>query len=316
GLQQTLLLLAYIYDNPGSVLLLDEPDAHLEVLRQRHTFQLIREIAAEQGAQIIAASHSEVVLNEAASTGKLVAFIGRPHTLTDKPSQLIKALTDIGWEHYYEAELKGWVLYVEDASDLLVLKELAKLLDHPASTALENSYVHYISTNVPVRAREHFFGLQEAKPDLVGIALFDRIDKPLQSQRGLEEVMWSKREIENYFCRPEVLLRWVRHNGGRDLFALAEADDAEPQMNRAVDEVAHALQVLGKDPWGSEVKASEEVLDAIFRLYYQLVGSPIVFRKAQYFQLVPFLTPEEVDPEVSAVLDRILAVSKLARPPE
>lgn len=35
GQQQTLLLLAHMTANPGSVLLLDEPDAHLEILRQR-----------------------------------------------------------------------------------------------------------------------------------------------------------------------------------------------------------------------------------------------------------------------------------------
>ena len=35
GLQQTLLLLAHLYTHPGTVLLLDEPDAHLEILRQR-----------------------------------------------------------------------------------------------------------------------------------------------------------------------------------------------------------------------------------------------------------------------------------------
>ena len=37
GLQQTLLLLAHLYANPETVLLLDEPDAHLEILRQRQT---------------------------------------------------------------------------------------------------------------------------------------------------------------------------------------------------------------------------------------------------------------------------------------
>ncbi len=31
GLQQTLLILAYLYANPGAVLLFDEPDAHLEI---------------------------------------------------------------------------------------------------------------------------------------------------------------------------------------------------------------------------------------------------------------------------------------------
>ncbi|MCH7771515.1 MAG: AAA family ATPase [Bacteroidetes bacterium] len=35
GLLQTLILLAHLYANPGTVLLLDEPDAHLEILRQR-----------------------------------------------------------------------------------------------------------------------------------------------------------------------------------------------------------------------------------------------------------------------------------------
>jgi predicted ATPase len=67
GLQQTLLLLAHLYANPKTVLLLDEPDAHLEVLRQRQTCQLLTEVAARQGSQIIAASHSEIVLNEAAN---------------------------------------------------------------------------------------------------------------------------------------------------------------------------------------------------------------------------------------------------------
>ena len=41
GLQQTLLLLAYIVAHPGSVLLLDEPDAHLEILRQRQIYQTL-----------------------------------------------------------------------------------------------------------------------------------------------------------------------------------------------------------------------------------------------------------------------------------
>ena len=46
GLQQTLLLLAYMYGNPGAVLLLDEPDAHLEILRQRQTYRLLTGVGA------------------------------------------------------------------------------------------------------------------------------------------------------------------------------------------------------------------------------------------------------------------------------
>ena len=60
GLQQTLLLLAYMYANPGAVLLLDEPDAHLEVLRQRQTYQLLTDVADDTGSQIIAAQRFNV----------------------------------------------------------------------------------------------------------------------------------------------------------------------------------------------------------------------------------------------------------------
>lgn len=106
GLQQTLLILAHLYANPGTVLLLDEPDAHLEVLRQRH-YQLINDLADAQGSQIIAASHSEVVLAEAANRGTVIAFVGKPHLLNDRGSQVMKALTDLGWDQYYQAEETG-----------------------------------------------------------------------------------------------------------------------------------------------------------------------------------------------------------------
>jgi len=61
GLQQTLLLLAHLSVNPGSVLLLDEPDAHLEILRQRQIYNVLADTAQEQKSQIVAASHSEVI---------------------------------------------------------------------------------------------------------------------------------------------------------------------------------------------------------------------------------------------------------------
>jgi ABC-type branched-subunit amino acid transport system ATPase component len=81
GLQQTLLLLAHQHANPGTVLLLDEPDAHLEILRQRQIFDVLTESGKRKDVQIVAASHSEVMLNEAAERGTVVAFVGKPHPL-------------------------------------------------------------------------------------------------------------------------------------------------------------------------------------------------------------------------------------------
>lgn len=179
GLQQLLLLLTYIELHPGAILLLDEPDAHLEILRQRQIYQVLSKITLENSCQVIVASHSEVILNEAAKRDVVIVFLGKPHRIDDRGSQLLKSLQSIGYEHYYQAEQRGWVLYVEGATDLPILQAFAQKLNHPAQTILESPFVHYVG-NLPREARKHFYGLREAKPDLVGFSLFDRIESKLR----------------------------------------------------------------------------------------------------------------------------------------
>ena len=128
GLQQTLLILAYMHANPGAVILLDEPDAHLEILRQRQIYSLIAEVASESGNQIVAASHSEVLLNEAADKDLVIAFVGKPHRIGDGQSQKRKALAEIGFDQYYQAEQTRWVLYLEGSTDLAILQAFARRL--------------------------------------------------------------------------------------------------------------------------------------------------------------------------------------------
>ena len=243
GLQQTLLLLAHLYANPGTILMLDEPDAHLEVLRQRQIYQLLTEVAQAQGSQVLAASHSEVVLNEAADRDIVIAFVGRPHRIDGRVSQVLKALTDLGFDQYYQAELTGWVLYLEGASDLAILHAFASTLKHTAIEALERPFVHYVVSNLPQKARDHFYGLREAKSDLVGLALFDRLDKELNVDGALTELMWSRREIENYLCLEEVLMTYARHDLPNDLFEHAEANRRSLAMQESISEVANVWGV-------------------------------------------------------------------------
>lgn len=315
GLQQTLLLLAHLYANPKTVLLLDEPDAHLEVLRQRQTYKLLTEVAEQQGSQIIAASHSEVVLNEAAGRDVVIAFVGKPHRIDGRASQVMKALTDLGFDQYYQAEQTGWVLYLEGPTDLAILQAFAANLEHPAADFLERPFVHYVATNLPQKAREHFFGLQEAKSDLVGMALFDNLQKELQSGTPLTETMWRRREIENYFCQPEVLLAYARADQPNDLFGQAEADHREQIMREAIEEISSALRILGKeDPWSPEIKATDDFLDPLFRKYFERLGLPNLMRKTDYYVLARLLPKEGIDPEVIEKLDAIVAVANRAKP--
>jgi len=315
GLQQTLLLLAHLSVNAGSVLLLDEPDAHLEILRQRQIYDILTEAAREQGSQIIAASHSEVLLNEAAGRDVVVAFVGKPHRIDDRGSQLLKALKDIGYEQYYQAEQTGWVLYLEGSTDLDILRAFAEKLQHDkARELLATPFVHYVG-NVPSKAREHFHGLREALPDLVGFALFDRLTQSLEPAGALRERAWSRREIENYFCTPEVLKAWAGHvgseHGGGPLFAAKWAS----VMEESIGAIERAMETLGKgSPWEPDTKVSDDFLDPLFADFFKRLRLPNTMRKTDYHVLARFLSKEQIDPEICKVLDAIVAVAGRARP--
>jgi len=318
GLQQILLLLAHIEVNAGCVLLLDEPDAHLEILRQRQTYQLLSEAAAEQACQIIIASHSEVILNEAADRDVVVAFVGKPHRIDDRGGQLLKSLKEIGFDQYYQAEQTGWVLYLEGSTDLAILQAFAKVLDHPAQLALERPFVKYIE-NQPTKARDHFRGLREAKADLVGHLLCDRISNPLQATPELREFMWQRREIENYLCQPETLLAFAEaHDRGSHgpLFAGPETARRRKAMEQSInDNVTPAALRDPTNKWWIDTKASDEFLDPVFEAWLQRLGLPIsLMKKSDYHVLAGFVPRELIAPEVGQVLNSILQVSQTARP--
>lgn len=329
GLQQTLLLLAYLLGRPGGVLLLDEPDAHLEILRQRQIYDVLTRTAKKSRSQLVIASHSEVILDEAADRDVVVAFVGKPHRIDDRGSQVRKSLKAIGWDQYYQAELRGCVFYLEGSTDLAILRAFARTLKHPAAAVLESPFVHYVE-NQPQRARDHFFGLRESKRDLIGFLLCDRIERELNSSQGLSERSWTRREIENYLCAPAVLTRFA--SGGAEegpaalgefiaigpLFEKAEAERRRLAMEETVRELVPPI-ALGdpSDPFWIDTKASDEFLDRVFPRFFERVGLPSdLMRKTDYHVLAECMTPEMIDPEVVSVLDELARIAGQARPRE
>ncbi len=319
GMQQTLLLLAYLYLNPRAVLLLDEPDAHLEILRQRQTYHLITSIARQTGAQVVCASHSEVVLNEAIERDTVIAFVGKPHVVSDqRGTQVLKALKDYGFENYIQAEQTGWVLYLEGSTDLAMLQEWANLLNHPARFDLEKPFVHYLNTNRPSVASKHFSAVKEANLRLLGIAVLDRLDQGLNDQGvqlGLEQLQWKRREIENYLCTRPVLLNFATtQHVTEDLISGMETDTRRAAMESTLDTLELASQAFQKDLWSIDAKASEDVLPPILSSYYSKVSDFRVLNKKDYFKLIAYQTAELVDHEVVEKLDAIHAVATKAKP--
>ena len=322
GLQQTLLILAYLYANPGAALLLDEPDAHLEILRQRQIYQLITETAERNGSQIIAASHSETLLNEAADRDMVIAFVGNPHRMDRRGSQVLKALREIGFEHYYQAEQTGWVLYLEGSTDLAILRSFARRLNHAeAERALERPYAYYLRSNVPAIARSHYYGLREALPNLKAVALFDRLDSPV-GDPSMKTLYWRRREIENYLCSRGTLETYARASVDQDLrqsqplIALGESDKRAQAMNESVDEISAAMQTLGKgSPWSEDAKVSDDFLTPLFARYFAKLGLPNLMNKKDFYELAESVPEDELDAEIVEKLDAIAQTAREATTP-
>lgn len=313
GQQQTLLLLAHMTANPGAILLLDEPDAHLEILRQRHIYDILTEAATSTGSQIIAASHSETLLAEAADRDIVIAFVGKPHRIDDRGSQVLKSLRDIGFDQYYQAEDRGWVLYLEGSTDLAILRSFAAALGHPAQSALEQPFVRYVG-NQPRNAQDHFYGLREAKADLLGLAIYDRLDREPPSDPNLTQVMWRRRELENYLTNRDALLEFSEA-AGREAHGDLFGAEWRLSMDVAIQAVEMALKTLGRpSPWSPDLKASDEFLGPLFRAFYKERGLPDLMRKTNFHVLAPFVPAASVDVEIREKLDLIAEIASRARP--
>ena len=312
GLQQTLLLLAYLYANAGSLLLLDEPDAHLEILRQRQTYHLLSEVARDTGCQVVAASHSEVLLNEAAGRDAVVAFVGAPQRIDRRGSQALQALTEIGFEQYLQARETGWVLYLRSSTDLAVLQAFARRLGHDAAReALSRPFVRYVANN-PSEVTRHYQGLREAVPDLRAIALFDRVPDGPPDLAPVECLAWERREIGNYLCTRRTLEAYAVESSDVDrlgsLFAPPEVERRNAAMQDAIAEVEAELAANGTaPPWSADLKAGEQVLEPILAAFFRKLDLPVANRSVH--ELAEHVPEDEIAPDITRKLDAIAQVA-------
>ena len=203
GFQQMLLIFAYLYAHKRSVLLVDEPDAHLEILRQKQIYLMLRDIANENGSQVILVTHSEVILDEALDKNLTLLLEGQADNLAAK-RDIKNTLRLFGAEHYIKARERGYVLYVEGSTDLDILRALAERINHPVSTVWdERVNAFYVQDNYPLQSleselerveggfgitpKEHFFPLRQLVPELRGVGILDNDvrNRPSYAEGGL-----------------------------------------------------------------------------------------------------------------------------------
>ncbi len=203
--------------------------------------------------------------------------LGKPHLIPGNKTSAVKSsLSSVRYDQYYLAEQAGWVIYLEDQTDLRIIQAFADKLNHPAQEALRRPFLFPIG-NQPTKGRQHFFALVEAKPDLVGFLLVDSDAPAPQPHNSLIEMKWQRREIENYIRQPETLESFARAHGVREaggpLLEKETADRAVTAMREAVTDraIPAALRDIN-DPWWRTVKASDDFLDSVFPDFYRRMG--------------------------------------------
>lgn len=305
GFHQVLLILAFMLARGSSLILLDEPDAHLHVLLQKQLYDILRRLCHETKGQLVIATHSEVLI-DSTSPSQIVSFYREPHRLASEADrdQVREALKRVSSLDLLLAENACGVLYVEGTTDFDLLKAWASVLDHPIREWFGNlPFWQNNQGRNPREARAHFFALKAIRPDLKGVLLLDGDNRSLPdreiSGEGLAVLRWERYEAESYLLHPTSLERFIADEKGA-LFA-------QPAMQYFRDQMPPAFF---KDPLESShflrsEPASKTLLPDLIR------RSDMTLPKSDYFLLARQMKREEVPAEVA---DKLTAIQSVVMP--
>ena len=310
GFQQVLMLLAFLNTRQGTVLLLDEPDAHLHVILQDAIYHELRTVASRQRSQLVVATHSEVVIN-AVEPRELCVTLHEPRMVADDTdrSRLISSLRVLSNTDVIQALGVRGVLYVEDYTDINILRAWAATLEHRAEGLLATELmwkplVFQTQEGRPgIRARDHYHALQLVRKGLPGLELRDGDARPVVPDTdltgsGLQRLRWRRYEIESYLVHPDALARFVE--------AVVETDSAAAHVEGMLSYWRNAFPpAVVKDPIADhaylvEAKARTMLVAPLLEAA-GLHGVPYT----RYHEIAERMRPEEIHPEIVEKLDAI-----------
>jgi predicted ATPase len=303
GFLQVLMLFGFLYARPASVLLLDEPDAHLHVILQKQIFEKLKKISVGEQCQLIIATHSEVLVDGTAPEW-ILSFFKKPHRLIseidrDRVREALKRLTNMD---ILSAERAKGILYVEGETDINLLREWAVVLNHEAKRLFSKGLFWYtMNGRNPQEAKNHFFALREVKPDIKAVILLDGDNRTYYDHDvgadNMTVLRWKRYEAESYLLHPIALARYVEGTPP-DLF---KSDPAKRGVEYLRNELPPAVfnNPLAEHPFLNREPASKILLPEFFK------AAGVSLPKKEYYQIASQMLPEEIPEEVREKLDAI-----------
>ncbi len=312
GFLQILLLLTLLLtqhrdaDRGTTVLLIDEPDAHLHLLLQRSIYGELRSVATLRQAQLFVATHSEMIVNNVEAR-ELYLMYGVPRLVTNdlERAQLSNSFGVLLHSDILEAEGAKGVLYTEDFTDIDILEAFARVLKDEVVLRLLTREVLTKSSKAPLPdgvgdkglgPQKHWDMLKLVQPNLPALEILDgdneknkAPDSITGNAESIQRLRWRRYEIESYLVDEAPLKRFVEKRlGGVEAAATA------------VDELHAKLKFLeGKDETDPLVKRyfeSEPISKTL--LPDLMIAAGLDVPKREFYEIAAQFLPEEVHPEI------------------
>jgi predicted ATPase len=239
GFQQALQIFSGVLSQGSSIVLMDEPDAHLHARLQVELMGVFEDLARDQGIQFVLATHSPHLL-AAAPEGSLRAMIdGRAHPFAQTPEHMDVLDTLGAFDRMEVVQLLRTkaVVFVENRDDRDILWLFAEKLwgDRKAREIWDRlsflfTYQEPISADAKQLARQvkdlltatelrDLAGNRQPKFLVIGDRDYRSAERLKEAWRETEKKargpefgldlsvhVWSRNEIENYLVDREALL--------------------------------------------------------------------------------------------------------------
>jgi len=195
----------------------------------------------------------------------------------------------------YLARVEPGILYVEGHTDLLILQEWSRILEHPLSDFLQHPF-SWETAQREWTSTKHFSALRMMVPDLWGAELCDSNgrDRSISDSlpAGMIRLYWYRYQIENYLIHPTSIYRFVKNSFGIDM--------AE---NVRVDMQENLPLAFLRNPFQASDLLTSTKGKTILNNTFQRVGLNVAER--DYFQLASQMNKDEIHTEVIEKLDMI-----------
>ena len=314
GVLQVLLVLSLMLTQSGSVLLIDEPDAHLHLILQKTIYGELRDVAARRKSQLILATHSEQVV-DSVDPRDLCLMYGAPRLVanSEEKARLVRSLGTLTHGDLLHADGARGALYTEDFTDLDILEAFARALPDEDALKLLTAGTMRKRAKAPqpdglgeMSPTRHWELLKLVREALPAVELLDgdslnQADEFVDGGSArMQRLRWRYYEIESYLLHPQAWRRFMVAQFGAGADADAAFAAAMDEMDKGL-EPAYRTRPLAPSRLEQRVLQTEPVSKTLIPAMLQAAGLNQL-GKRRYFEIAQCFEPTEVHPEISEKL--------------